>query len=118
MKNLEQIKTLLAKEKTGFYRVGEDGLAVQIYKDGFDYRIIASWGARWDHVSMSLQDRCPTWAEMCWAKNLFWNPEETTMQLHPAESRYINNHDFCLHLWKPQRHAIPLPSMELVGIKT
>lgn len=27
--------------------------------------IIASWGGGWEHVSVSLARRCPTWEEMC-----------------------------------------------------
>src|SRR5262245_54586743 len=28
----------------------------------------------WDHVSVSLSHRCPTWDEMCWVKDLFFLP--------------------------------------------
>ena len=27
------------------------------------------------------------------------------MQLHPAEQEYINQHPYCLHLWRPQTDA-------------
>lgn len=82
-------------------------------------RVIASAdeGEGWEHVSVSLPDRCPTWAEMCLVKGLFWLPEEAVMQLHPPESDYVNNHAFCLHLWRPTTAAIPLPPAIYVGVK-
>jgi hypothetical protein len=82
--------------------------------NGRDLRIIASPGDAdesipWEHVSVSLPNRCPNWPEMCFVKNLFWEEEETVMQLHPPKSRWINNHNFCLHLWRPLYLGIPLP---------
>ncbi len=93
---------------------GEDGLAVQIEK----YRIIVSWGGGWDHVSVSLALRCPTWAEMCWIKGIFWHDHESVIQYHPAKDEYVNFHEYCLHLWKPQNCVIPTPPSVFVGIKT
>ena len=67
----------------------------------------------WEHVSVSLIDRCPTWEEMCFVKDLFWNDDELVVQFHPPKSDYINCHPFVLHLWKgPQR--IKLPPKEFV----
>jgi hypothetical protein len=77
----------------------------------------------WEHVSVTLQDgkkmvkRCPTWEEMVFVKNQFWNENETVMQLHPAQADYVNNHDYCLHLWRPVFREIPTPPAEYVGIK-
>lgn len=81
-------------------------------------RIIASDGAGWEHVSVSLPDRIPSWQEMCLVKNLFWGDEDIVMQLHPAKSDYINNHHFCLHLWRPTNDTIPTPPSVMVGIKS
>jgi len=79
--------------------------------------IIVSDGEGWDHVSVSLKNRCPTWEEMCWVKDLFFEPHEVVMQLHPAKSEYVNHHPYCLHLWRPQNRSIPLPPTEFVGPK-
>ena len=79
--------------------------------------IIVSDGMDWDHVSVSLQDRCPHWAEMCFVKDLFFEPEEPAMQLHPQKSDYVNHHPHCLHLWRPQTKRIPLPESFMVGPK-
>lgn len=98
---------------------GEDGFAVQIHEEYeyILYRIIASWGGGWDHVSVSLHDRCPTWDEMCWIKGVFWHEHESVIQYHPAKSEYVNCHPHCLHLWKPQNCVLRIPPHEFVGIK-
>lgn len=89
------------------------------------FKVIASDGllvpeedpalAGWEHVSVSLPHRCPTWEEMCEIKALFWDEEDTVIQYHPPRSRYVNNHPFCLHLWRPLQAVIPLPPTILVG---
>jgi hypothetical protein len=73
-------------------------------------------GANWDHVSVSLPYRTPTWEEMNFIKDLFFFPDEVAMQLHPVKE-YINNYPFCLHLWRPLHQHIPLPPSILVGVK-
>lgn len=79
-------------------------------------RCIASDGMGWEHVSVSLPERCPTWAEMHFIKTQFWDAEDTVMQLHPPESSYVNCHPYCLHLWRPtDGRPIPLPPSLLVG---
>lgn len=80
-------------------------------------RIVSADGMGWDHVSVSLENRCPNWEEMTFIKDLFWNDDEVVMQLHPAKKNYINCHPNCLHLWKPVEGDIPQPPNILVGIK-
>ena len=80
-----------------------------------NFNVIASDGGGWDHVSVSLPDRCPTWSEMCAIKRLFFAPDEVVMQLHPAERHYRNFHPYCLHLWRPQEQTIPLPDPLMVA---
>lgn len=77
--------------------------------------IVVSDGAGWDHVSVSLQSRCPTWQEMSFVKDLFFEPHEAAMQLHPPQSEYVNHHEYCLHIWRPHDKRIPLPPSEFVG---
>lgn len=72
----------------------------------------------WEHVSVSLPNRCPNWPEMCAVKALFWEPEETVVQFHPPESSYISNHPHCLHLWRDSRRGHALPPSILVGLKS
>lgn len=71
----------------------------------------------WEHVSVSLKNRCPNWEEMCFVKSLFWEDEDCVMQLHPPKSEWINNHPYCLHLWRPKEHVIPRPPNIAVGVK-
>ena len=73
----------------------------------------------WEHVSVTVRRhrklRLPTWKEMCFAKDLCWDPEDVVMQLHPRQSDYVNRHPTCLHLWRPIAREIPTPPRSLVG---
>jgi hypothetical protein len=71
----------------------------------------------WEHVSASHRDRTPTWEEMVWLKDQFWNDDEVVVQFHPAKQNYVNWHSYCLHLWRPTRHKdkLSLPPPVLVG---
>lgn len=79
--------------------------------------VISSNGEGWDHVSASTGERCLTWDEMCFIKNLFWNDDEAVIQIHPAKDQHINMHNYCLHLWRSRHEIQPLPPSILVGIK-
>ena len=82
---------------------GEDGGAFVVRSPKHaNLRVIASWSGGWDHVSVTLATRCPTWAEMCLVKAIFFKPDEVAMQLHVAEADHIDCHPYCLHLWRPQ----------------
>lgn len=88
---------------------------------GYEIRCMVSNGMGWDHVSVTIAPlnknatRCPTWEEMCWVKDQFWNKDEIVWQYHPAESDYVSDHHFCLHLWKKQGFEIPTPDPMMVG---
>jgi hypothetical protein len=97
----------------------------QVYQDvdgvyrvpcaGVQLTVIASNGLGWDHVSVSLRHRTPTWAEMEFVRALFFRDDETVMQLSVPRTDHISCHPFCLHLWRPQHGEIPRPPNELVG---
>lgn len=80
-------------------------------------KVIASVGEGWEHVSVSTPSRCPTWPEMDFIKRLFFEDTETVMQLHVPVSDWINNHPYCLHIWKPIGLEIPRPPQYMVGKK-
>ena len=80
-------------------------------------KVIASDDEGWEHVSVSLPDRCPTWPEMCFIKGLFWDESDCVVQFHPPEREYVNNHMYCLHLWRPTGHDIPTPPGWMVGVR-
>jgi hypothetical protein len=85
--------------------------------------IIASSGADersqgFEHVSVSCENRTPTWEEMQWVKEQFWKDDETCFQLHPTKAVYVNCHPFCLHIWRHASFPVPLPPPILVGPRT
>lgn len=79
--------------------------------------IIASNGMGWEHVSVSRRDRCPTWAEMCQIKDMFWDDTDCVVQYHPPHSEYVNNHPNCLHLWRQVGVEFAMPPSFMVGDK-
>jgi hypothetical protein len=78
-------------------------------------KVIISNGMGWEHASVSAQGRTPTWDEMQYIKEMFWEPEDVVMQLHPPESEYMNFHRYCLHLWRPLEEEIPTPPLYMVA---
>ena len=115
---LEDRDTSLA----AIYDSGPDGMRGSVICHGAELQWIASWGGKWDHVSVKVREmvdgvpilRTPNWDEMCFIKDLFFQPQETAMQLHPNKSEYVNVHPHCLHIWKPQSKSIPRPPKEFV----
>lgn len=94
---------------------GDQYNGAAIFKvNGVALRVIFSNGMGWEHVSVSLRHRCPTWDEMCAVKERFFEPDECVMQLHPPRSDYVNFHPHCLHLWRPLEAEIPRPIAALV----
>lgn len=102
---------------------GNNGFFVLPHYRINDYQFYAqvSDGEGWEHVSVSVgrkgekQRRCPTWEEMCWIKNWFWDEEDCVIQFHPAKSEYVNLHPYVLHLWVPINQTIPIPNKIMVG---
>lgn len=63
----------------------------------------------WEHVSVSLKTRTPTWAEMEWVRELFFADDELVLQFSVPRAQHINIHEHVLHLWRPIGVEIPLP---------
>jgi hypothetical protein len=101
----------------GFFRIPHPEL-----RDHF-LSVIAWQGREWEHAAVTVHPykirpgRSCTWEEMSFIKSLFWEDDQTVMQLHPMKSEYVNNHPHCLHLWKPANQEIPLPPSLLVGVR-
>lgn len=117
MKDIKDIKSC------GYVKIskeGEDGFGGQFYdkKSRTHLNFIMSWGAGFEHCSVSLPTRCPSWEQMCTIKEAFWKDDECCMQLHPPKSNYVNNHPYCLHIWRPINVEIPQPPSVMVGIKS
>jgi hypothetical protein len=90
-----------------------------ICSDGTDPTVTEQW----EHVSVHAYNRAgtmrtPSWDEMCFVKDLCWDPEDVVMQLHPRRSQYVNQHPHTLHLWRPCAAVIPEPPAIFVGSLT
>jgi hypothetical protein len=94
--------------------LGPDGGAFRVPFEGRSLLVIVSFGIGWDHVSVSLGNRTPNWREMEYVKRLFFKDDEWAMQLHAPPSKHISIHPHCLHLWRPQGAAIPVPPEMMV----
>ena len=122
MKDLNQLdayrqRTRRVLESYGSY--GDEGNGVFSLpppRGGGALLCIASNGDGWDHVSVSISNRCPNWAEMEHVKRAFFADNETAMQLHVPPSDHVNHHPYCLHLWRPNDgRDIPRPPAIFVG---
>lgn len=127
MKNIEEIKNSTGMQ---IKMEGQDGFGGTvhkiIYKSGkpkFSNKLednlnfIFSWGCGFEHLSVSTPVRTPTWEQMCLMKDIFWNDDEVCMQLHPKKENYVDNMQFCLHIWKPIDKEIPQPPSIMVGFR-
>jgi hypothetical protein len=88
----------------GFIIQGPTGAALHItVSDG------TQDGDGYERISVWCRHRDPTWREMCFVKDLFFDDEETVIQLHAAKSKWSNDHPHVLHLWRHPDHDVPLP---------
>lgn len=96
--------------RQGAFLIPFNGVVLRcIASDGSDWHACGLSGQPWEHVSVSLPDRCPTWQEMAFIKSVFWNSEETVVQFHVPDGEHINHHEHCLHLWRPVRSPVLRP---------
>ena len=75
-------------------------------------QFIVSDGGGWDHVSVSLPNRCPRWEELERVRRLVFRDDEVVMQLHVPTADHINAHHHTLHLWRPQA------DVEIAAVRT
>lgn len=78
------------------------------------FQVIASTQLGWEHVSISNDERCPTFSEMVAIKEMFFNSGEIAFQIHPKKENYVNFHENCLHLWRPTKTNVPVPNIAAV----
>lgn len=82
---------------------GVDGIAGLIrLPSALAARVTASWGGGWDHVSVSLINRCPSWEEMEFIRAVCFLDDETVVQFSVPRVNHINIHPHVLHLWRKQ----------------
>lgn len=85
-----------------------------IADDGSDWKAAGLSGEPFEHVSVSLHERTPTWEELEYVRNIFWTNEETVMQLHVPAADHVNQQANTLHLWRPTKTPIPRPLQKCV----
>lgn len=110
------MRKLRSIDKMKWVEVGDDGGAGYFFHQRVRLGIVVSFGDGWDHVSVSLHNRLPSWDEMNAVKDAFFTPDEVVVQFHPAKSQYVNCHPYCLHLWRPQNQEMPQPPAWMVGL--
>ena len=118
MKNIEEIKktpNLFIEAETK-----NDGMGGKYYDKytGKWLNFIFSYQMGWEHLSVSMPSRTPTWNQMCIMKDIFWNKNEACVEYHPREEDYVNNHKHCLHIWRPTHEPLPIPPSILVGFRS
>lgn len=106
MKDLHELDKF--REKHPYWPQTDKTGAFRVYVNGRSFHVLASVDdvgrdGLWEHISVTPinQKRCPTWEEMAAIKDMFFDPEEEAVQFHPKHSRYVNNHEYCLHIWRP-----------------
>lgn len=112
---LDQYRDRAAELRAHGVAGGDHGGVFLVSHRGARLRIIASIGEGWDHVSVSMATRCPSWAEMSAVHRTFFLPDEAAFQLHVPEADHVNLHPHCLHLWRPQDQPVPRPPRWMVG---
>ncbi len=114
--NTGALASMPCDERNGIFRIPyKNKMLITAISDGIeeDGSIITPW----EHVSVDARYRkknkvvhtMPTWEEMCYIKDLFWDKDEVVIQYHPAESDYVNLKKNCLHLWRYTGGAFPVP---------
>ena len=117
MKSLEDIR----KTRNLFItaETENDGLGGYYFDSisGRKLNFIFSYQLGWEHLSVSMPSRTPSWDQMCRMKDIFWEKDEACVEYHPKEEDYVNMHKHCLHIWKPTEEKLPTPPHILVGFK-
>lgn len=117
MKSLEEIR----KTRNLFItaEAENDGMGGYYYDSISEKRLnfIFSYQLGWEHLSVSMPSKTPSWEQMCRMKAIFWNKDEACVEYHPKEEDYVNMHQHCLHIWRPTEEYLPTPPHILVGFK-
>lgn len=116
MKSFEEIKK---NRRIRVLHDGIDGFSGIIGMPTWMGTLIVSKGGGWEHVSVSpeLLRTIPTWNDMCILKDIFWNEDESVIEVHPKKEEYVNNMPNCLHLWRCYYRDMILPPSCFVGLK-
>lgn len=115
MKTIDELKN---NNRIIWDEIASDGMSGYIFLPHWSGTVIVSTGAGWEHVSVSPKRRTlvPSWEDMCFIKDMFYNDDEAVIQIHPPKKDYVNNMPNCLHLWRCTYKEMVLPPRVLVGI--
>lgn len=96
---------------------GEVNLSVLVQiSDGWEHVSVAGQTMQMVDNEMKTQPVMPTWDDMSAIKAVFFEEEETVIQIHPPRSMNASAHDCTLHLWRPTgKVEFPLPPESLVN---
>lgn len=77
-------------------------------------------GAAWERVAVLCRKkkgdiRTPTWEEMQLAKEVFWQPKESVVQLHVPDYAKLHLNPHVLWLWRAKGQYMPRPSGQEVA---
>lgn len=117
----DRVRRVVSPEVIALYGWAGDGrcgafTVTKATREGpLNFMVVASCDDEWEHISVSLRNRCPSWDEMAWIASLFFGDDEELVQFRPAKSDYVNLHPNCLHWWKPVKATMPMPGKERVG---
>lgn len=97
-------------------RQSEDGAA---YRNRTGLLVIISCcveadGKNWIHLSVSKRKQYPSWDEFVQVKELFLGRESLAIQVLPPRSEWVNDHNFCLHLYQCLDER-PTPDFRKIG---
>lgn len=114
MRNLRDLDQYREHEaELAFYGCHGDNTCGMFTINGL--HIIAAAGDGWDHVSVSLTRRTPSWGEMARVNRLFFEDNELTWQYHMPVADHINCHPHTLHIWRKHDFTMPTPPKEFVA---
>lgn len=84
--------------------------------EGDFWHVMISDGMGWKHLSISNAQtkKLPSWSVMVRVKEAFFGDDEWACQFFPAKEDYVNDCEWCLHLWLPINSELPHPSVVLV----
>ena len=116
---MKDMSEILASGRLSQVNKGLDGFSGWLSMGNFDCSVVCSWGAGWDHVSISPRKKSytPSWSDMCRVKELFFLDDEAVIQIHPPKDEYVNNMPNCLHLWRANDKDMVLPPSFMVGLR-
>lgn len=120
MKNLHELDKF--REPHPFWPQTDTAGSFRVYVNGRSFYVLASTDKTgpdevWEHISVTPknQKRCPTWEEMASIKDMFFEPEEEAVQFHPKHSKYVNQNEYCLHIWRPSDGKLLRNPQDAIG---